>query len=162
MIEMKYIFFTLIILLTLEFSFGQSISTETTDESGVYNIALSEFIDYIQNYFPKAKEITLEKSLISTTWLSSNFENINITQLQEWELPREFKKRKGKLYYVRIVPLRFKDNIFFINVIPFKVSMDGKNVSLINSGALTVKFKYDCNTQNLMFIETTGGFQQFE
>lgn len=151
---------TLIILVELLVfsSLAQSnlYNTESQDSLNVYQKSIAEFCKYADKAFPTVKTIYIEKSAL-VTWLPSTYSKFNFIFITESEIKDWHKKNKGNFFFTRIVPLRVKDGTFFINIIPFKVQFENKQLKLINSGALTTRFKYNGN--GFSYIETTGGFQ---
>jgi hypothetical protein len=151
---------TLIVLIELlafsSFSQSNFYNTESQDSSNVYQKSIAEFCKYVDKAFPTVKTIYIEKSAL-VTWLPTVHGKFSFIFISESEIKGLYKKNKGNFSYTRIVPLRVKDNVFFINIIPFKVEFEKKQLKLINSGALKTKFKY--NDNNFTYIETDGGFQ---
>lgn len=58
---------------------------------------------------------------------------------------------------VRIVPLRVREDNFFVNVIPFSVSYKKKNFNYVNSGGLGMIYEFDDEINGLKFKSVEMG-----
>jgi len=60
------------------------------------------------------------------------------------------KENKG-ITAVRIGQLQYDNNQFYVNVIPFRATVKGETINLVNGGGLSVYFKYDCKNQKFIY-----------
>lgn len=141
---------------------GQVRTIDGNDTTNVYSIAFREFENYVEKYFPNVKDFIVEESIVSKTWIYPTSKKFKTRILPMSAVPSEFKKRKGVMYYTRIVPLRFGGDCFFVNIIPFRVSRRKNNTELINSGTVTIKFKFDCNSNQLVLAGLEGGLSDLQ
>jgi hypothetical protein len=135
---------------------AQANNTESQDTTNVYIQSFRLFCEYVEKYFPDTKEILLEENALTTKGMPAQVGDLDIRQINQRDLKAEIKK-KSVIYLTRIVPLRMKDGEFFINIIPFEVTYEKKNLHLVNGGAFVVNYKYDCETESLILKNLDGG-----
>ncbi|TXB59440.1 hypothetical protein [Phaeodactylibacter luteus] len=143
---MKQIIFYLV-LLQSSILFGQTTSSsEIKDSSNIYNIALRVYLsDAVIS-----DELFVEKNDITTSSMPEQLGGVTIQLMNIRQIRKKAKKGPFTLY--RIIPLRFEEGIFFVNVIPFNVKCKRKNLQMANQGGVTVKFKYNCETNTLSVL----------
>ena len=64
-----------------------------------------------------------------------------------------FRGGKTELPVLRIIPLRFKEGKFVVNVIEYAVTCNKNNINLVNIRGKEFQFKYDCSTNTLDLLE---------
>ena len=136
-------------------------NTESTDSTNVYRKAFMEFEDHVRKQFPKVREIFLEKSIISTTWLAPTSRAFVIRLIHPTDVDSVLGKPTIGVSYTRITPLRYENGYFFINIIAFEIEHLGNRDKFVNHGALTVRFNFDCEARRFLFYDTQGGFDDF-
>lgn len=143
---MKQIIFYLV-LLQSSILFGQTTSSsEIKDSSNIYNIALRVYLsDAVVS-----DELFVEENDITTSSMPEQLGGVTIQLMNSSQIRKKAKKGPFTLY--RIIPLRFEKGIFFVNVIPFNVKCKRKNLQMSNQGGVTVKFKYNCETNTLSVL----------
>ncbi len=140
---MKQIIFYLV-LFQSSIIFGQTAtSSESKDSSNIYSIALKVYLGgAVVN-----DELFIEENDITTSSIPEQLGGVTIQLMKSSQIRKKAKKGTFTLY--RVVPLRFDAGIFFVNIIPFSVKCERKNLQMVNQGGLTVKFKYSCETNTL-------------
>ncbi|WP_190810971.1 hypothetical protein [Flagellimonas sp. S3867] len=98
----------------------------------------------------------VEKNLF-TDRLPDTVLNYKIEFLGPTEQVETIKKKSGKMYLIRIVPLRIGKGTFFVNVIPFNAYYHKKNLELANSGGLKAHYKFDKELNGLVFEKADFG-----
>lgn len=107
-----------------------------------------------ENIYLYALKEYCNSSEVSTTCINVQFDstvmcydwptkinNININYLDgSSEILKQIKTNKGSIILVKIVPLQYKKEKFFVNVIPFLATSKGKNIDMFNGGGLVVIF----------------------
>jgi hypothetical protein len=143
-------------------------STEKQDSTNVYHKAIIEFCDYVNNQFPNVDKLNFEE-VPTTTMFPNEIEGIKINYVPRSEVKRRFKAGEIK-YYCVISPMQLKDGDFFVSIITFKVDFQ-KNlwseykrnqIGFVSQGGIKSRFKYDANSNSLMFIASDGGIQYIE
>jgi len=157
---MKKFIYTLLItlLFNCSYAFAQGSDTESNDSINVYFQSFELFCKHVEKYFPDTKQILLEENALTTKAIPSKVGKLEIRLISQSDLKSEFKKKGSDKYLTKIVPLRMKDGIFFINIIPFKVAYKKRNLRLINGGAFVTNYEYDCDKDKLELKNLDGGF----
>jgi hypothetical protein len=124
-------------------------TTESKDSTNIYFQAFSLFCHQKSE---KMNTLLVEENIITTKGLPSicfgqKVEIVNIETLQH------LLRREKQVQLIRIVPLRVKNDDFFVNIIVLNVSKKGKKVEFVNVGGLSVLFKYDCNLNSFVNSE---------
>ncbi|QDA61922.1 hypothetical protein [Hymenobacter jejuensis] len=130
--------------------------------TNVYHKALTEFCTYVQQYFPTVKEIWLEENLLLRLPASTTINGLTLVCVSPEALQQKLKHRPKRVYLTRVVPLQVEGNEFVIKVIPFAVQKTGRQLQLINSGALSTYFQYDCGVHKFVFMGSKGGFSTLQ
>src|SRR5690606_2718790 len=134
---------TLIILLFFSITANsQGLTTDVKSDENIYLYSLKEYC--------KVEEISAENIYVqfdsTVMWYDwpKVMNNIKINYLDgDSEIIKEIKANKGAIVLVKIVPLQYKNERFFVNVIPSLASAKGKNINLVNGGGLSVKFNFN-------------------
>ncbi len=151
-----------IILTTLLLAFSiksfsqQGFNTEKKDSSNVYYYSLIKYCDYLDMQKDKARIIYVEKNYLIMNDLPDKIKGHVIKYMDNGDIIDHLKGRES-MTLVRIVPLRVKENDFFVNVIPFGVTYKKKNFNYVNGGGLGVKFEFDLKTNGLIFKSSEMG-----
>jgi hypothetical protein len=122
-------------------------NSEKVDSSNIYFVAFRTYLinsDLVGDLF-------LEENDLTTSSIPSQLEGINVQVLNANQIKKKSKKDPLTLY--RIIPLRFEEGIFFVNIIPFKVRYKRKNFEMVNQGGISVKFKFNCEEATLTVLD---------
>ncbi|HNL06289.1 MAG TPA: hypothetical protein PKH93_01875 [Chitinophagales bacterium] len=131
-----------LILLLLPFTgyTQNSFNTEKNDSTNIYYFVIKEFCKIHANY---GDTLFIEKERMNISNLPNNISGVIIKYLDIGDISHLTTKRKTiKLY--RIIPLRFEESGFFINIIQFDVSRKRKSLFYHNRDGKSFHFKYEC------------------
>lgn len=147
---MRFIFLiTILLSITVQ---SQGLTTDVRNEENIYLYALKEYCDS-----PEISATLINVQFDSTVmWYDwpKKLNNININYLDgSSEILKEIKANEGSIILVKIVPLQYKKEKFFVNVIPFLATAKGKNIEMSNGGALRVIFNYKDEIKGFVFSE---------
>lgn len=149
--NMKFLFFTLVIL-SFEVH-SQGLTTDARSDENIYLYALKEYCNSSE-ITAKNIYVKFDSTVMWYDWPKViNNKKINYLDGAS-EIIKEIKGNKGSIILVKIVPLQFKKEKFFVNVIPFLASAKGKNIDLSNGGGLSVIFNYNEKIKGFEFSET--------
>ena len=141
----------LIILFNVNLVFSQIIfNTEAKDSTNIYYHSLKKMSELVGNSIADEGVLYVEKSLF-TDRLPDIVLDFKIEYLNHAEIIETIKKRGGRMFLIRIVPLRIWKGTFFVNVIPFDAYYFKKNLELTNSGGLKAEYKFDEQLNGLVF-----------
>lgn len=122
-------------------------NTETRDSTNIYFQAFKNYCSKLDSV--NGSELNVEENNLTTSSLPSKIGSFHINVIDVFELQKQLKKL-GPLILIRIVPMRVKNGVFFINIIPFKVIKTKRGINYINSGGATIRFNYDCKSKNFI------------
>jgi len=140
-----------LVLLSLPLAvFGQTAnSTETMDSTNVYYQAFKLYCSELDS--AKNFKLNVEENNLTTSSLPTQIGSFHINIIDIFRLQKQLKKL-GSLILIRIVPMRIKSGVFFINIIPFRVVKTEEGINYINSGGATIRFNYDCQGKHFILI----------
>ena len=125
--------------------FGQSASnTESRDENDVYYQALEFYLD--KNNM--IEEVFIEQNSITSLGMPLKIGGREIILLSNEGIIK--KAKKGEFILHRIIPLRFEDGKFYINIIPYRANCKRRNLDLKNQGGEKIQFEYNCKIEKLV------------
>lgn len=132
---------------------SQGLTTDVRLDENIYLYALKEYCNSPE-ISSKSVYVQFDSTVMWYDWPKVlNGKKINYLD-GATEIIKEIKTNKGAIVLVKIVPLQFKNERFFVNVIPFLATAKGKNINMANGGGLSVAFKYSENSKGFEFLET--------
>ena len=132
---------------------SQGLTTDVRSDENIYLYALKEYCNSPE-ISAKSIYVQFDSTVMWYDW-PKVINNIKINYLDgASEIIKEIKANKGAIVLVKIVPLQYKNESFFVNVIPFLASAKGKNINLANGGGLSVKFNHNEKIKGFEFSET--------
>lgn len=127
-------------------------NTESKDSTNIYYQALVKYTSYLEKLnLPQGQVIFLEENSFVTDGLPSKLGGLEVQYLDIQELQK--KAKKGEVELIRIVPLRFRNQEFFVNLITFGVTYRRKNFNFVNQGGVQAIFTYDDDIGKFVFKE---------
>lgn len=155
---MKNAISTVIFVMSSVFAFGQTATnTEAADSSNVYHLALKIYVQNLGQPSPEQTILFIEKNYLFTDPLPQQVGGYKIEYLDGYELNEKLKAKRA-ITVIRIIPLRLKKGLFFVNIIPFTVEKESRrNVRYTNSGGEGIIFDFDCSTNTFRFKEIVHG-----
>ena len=149
--NMKILLFVLVL-----FSFSvhsQGLTTDVRSDENIYLYALKEYCNS-PGIAAKIVNVQFDSTIMGYDW-PKVINDIKINYLDgSSEIIKEIKANKGSLILVKIVPLQYKKERFFVSVIPFLASAKGKKINLANGGGLEVTFNFNEKIKGFEFSET--------
>lgn len=147
---MRTLFYTLLfICIKVQ---AQGLTTDVRSNENIYLHALKEYCNYPE-ISAKNIYVQFDSTVMWYDW-PKIINNKKISYLDgSSEIIKEIKAQKGSIILVKIVPLRYEKEIFFVNVIPFLATAKGSNISLVNGGGLSVIFNYTDKNKGFEFSE---------
>lgn len=144
---MKRLFIFLLCSSIITSLLGQSASnSESRDTDDVYFIALMKYCQEIT----KLDNLFVELNSLTTEGMPSNIAGVNIVYLRSEQIRSKTKKRRELILH-RVVPIRFENGIFYINIIRYRVRRKGKKMYYVNLGeGRTIEFVYECTMDMLV------------
>ena len=132
---------------------SQVLTTDIRTDENIYLYALKEYCNFPE-ISTKNIYVQFDPTIMWYDW-PKLISDKKITYLEGTpEIIKEIKANKGSIILVKIVPLQYKKEKFFVNVIPFLATAKGKNINLTNGGGLNVKFNYSDKNKGFEFSET--------
>jgi hypothetical protein len=132
---------------------SQGLTTDVRSDENIYLYALKEYCNS-EEISTSIIYVQFDSTVMSYDW-PKVINNIKVNYLDgNSEIKKEIKANKGSIVLVKIIPLQFKKERFFVNIIPFLASAKGKNISMVNGGGLTVRFNYNEKVKGFEFAET--------
>jgi hypothetical protein len=145
-------FFLIILLFSMEVQ-SQGLTTDARTDENIYLYALKEYCNSPE-ISAKSIYVQFDSTVMWYDW-PKVISDKTITYLDgSSEIIKEIKANKGSIVLVKIVPLQFKKERFFVNVIPFLATSKGKNINLSSGGGFSVKFNYSDKNKRFEFSET--------
>lgn len=147
---MKFILLiTILLSITVQ---SQSLTTDVRSDENIYLYALKEYCNSPE-ISAKHINVQFDSTVMWYDW-PKKINNISINYLDgSSEILKQIKANKGSIILVKIVPLQYKKEHFFVNVIPFLATAKGKNINLSNGGGLGVIFRYSDEIKGFVFSE---------
>lgn len=154
---MKKITTTLILAAATIFTYGQTATnTESADTSNIYHQALRIYVNNMDAKRGEVATLLVEKNYLFTDALPKQIGKYKIDYLDGYEVNEKL-RRESQITLIRIIPLRLDKGVFFINIIPFTVKKEKRNLRYLNSGGDGIIFEFDCNTKAFYFKEIMRG-----
>jgi hypothetical protein len=126
----------------------QEIIVSDNMENEIYYLLLKKYINENKNNF-KYQEILLEFNLLSSKQIPKQVEEYEIIQIVLNKLVFKRKKIGDDIEFVRIVPMRFVDGRFVVNIIKFSAEYKNKNIDITHISGSEYEFIYDCDNKIL-------------
>ncbi len=147
---MRTLFFT-ILLFCIKVQ-AQGLTTDVRADENIYLYALKEYCNFSE-ISTKSIYVQFDSTVMWYDWPKIiNDKKINYLDGSS-EIIKEIKAQKGSIVLVKIIPLRYEKESFFVNVIPFLATVKGKDISLVNGGGLRVTFNYSDKNKGFVFSE---------
>lgn len=120
-----------------------------------YIVADDLYIFSIKQYFQKNdikndSIVIIEENPITTK--NINLSNIKICLTNELQSFAKKDKKKG-IEFLRIVPIRLKNNQFYITIIHFKLEYKNKIMKYTNMSGNSFYFEYNCDIGQFKLVE---------
>jgi hypothetical protein len=132
---------------------SQGLTTDVRSDENIYLYALKEYCNSPE-ITAKNINVQFDSTVMWYDW-PKVVNNIKINYLDGTnEIIKEIKANEGSIVLVKIVPLQYKKEMFFVNVIPFLATSKGKNINMANGGGLSVIFNYSEKVKGFEFTET--------
>jgi hypothetical protein len=130
--------------------FGQSLSfSEKGDNVAIYGLILEKYLR--ENYSHKGGKdstILVEYNFLFANKLPKKNGNYKIESVS---INKKFlKRKKSKVDFLRVVPLRFREGFFIITIIEMEATFIKKTIRQTNKGGKEYEFTYDCSKNILI------------
>jgi hypothetical protein len=146
-------FILLITILLSVTAQSQGLTTDVRSDENIYLYALKEYCNSPEISKATLINVQFDSTVMWYDW-PKKINNININYLEgSSEILKQIKANKGSIILVKIVPLQYKKEKFFVNVIPFLATAKAKNINMSNGGGLEVIFNYSDKTKGFVFLE---------
>ena len=145
-------FFLIIVLFSIKVQ-SQGLTTDVRADENIYLDALKEYCNYPE-ISTKSIYVQFDSTVMWYDWPKVISDKKIIYLDGTAEIIKEIKSNNGAIVLVKIVPLQYKKEMFFVNVIPFLATAKGKNINLVNGGGLCVIFNYSDKNKGFEFFET--------
>lgn len=109
----------------------------------MYNEALSFFIKDTIWGQPIGGPMIVDASMIPSFDLPDSIDGIHI-------LPLFKTSKKGKIKMVKIFPLSFYKDYFFINVVRYDVELHRRKTMFFYDGGISIHYSYDCDSHKFL------------
>ena len=134
--------------------FSQSLTTDVRENKNIYLAALNEYCKFPEISDSKTIYVQFDSTVMWFDW-PKKINNIEVNYLDgSEEILKKIKANNGSIILVKIVPLQYKKEKFFVSVIPFIATKSGKDINLGNGGGLNVIFKFNEELKGFEFVET--------
>jgi hypothetical protein len=127
-------------------------NTKSSDSKNIYYQAL---IKHIENSDNNEQTVIVEKNLF-TDPLPKTMGSRTIEYLDGYQIRRHLKS-KEEIIVIKVIPLQVDNGLFFVTIIPFKVTKEKKQLHYANSGGDEVVFTFDSNSNEFIFKEFKRG-----
>jgi hypothetical protein len=146
-----------ILILVSSYTYGQpATNTEARDSTNLYYQALKVYVNAMTTRNREKPILFVEKNPVVTNSLPSQLGVYEFKYLEGYEVDQKL-KGENPITLIRIVPVRMKNGIFYINIIPFTVKRENRKINYINSGGDRISFEFDCSTNSFRFKEIAHG-----
>ncbi|RIV68838.1 hypothetical protein [Flagellimonas aequoris] len=148
---MKKFILVFVISFSINIGFSQStFNTESKDSTNIYFHSLKKMCELFDANSVNNQILYVEENLF-TDKLPDNILNFQIKYLNEYEIIKTIKDKGGDIMLIRIVSLRIRNGVFFINIIPFQAIYNKGNLELVNSGGMKVEYLFSQELNGLVF-----------
>ncbi len=148
---MKKLILVFVISFSINIGFSQStFNTESTDSTNIYFHSLKKMCELFDANSVNNQILYVEENLF-TDKLPDTILNFQIKYLNESEVIKTIKDKGGDIMLIRIVSLRIRNGVFFINIIPFQAIYNKGNLELVNSGGMKVQYSFSQELNGLVF-----------
>jgi hypothetical protein len=145
-------FFLFILFFSIN-AHSQGLTTDVRSDENIYLYALKEYCNSSE-ITAKNINVQFDSTVMWYDW-PKVINNIKINYLDGAnQIIKEIEANEGSIVLVKIVPLQYKKERFFVNVIPFLATSKRKNINLVNGGGLSVIFNYSDKVKGFEFSET--------
>lgn len=148
--KIKIIFINLFLCISSISTAQNALNTESKDSTNIYYHALTQYCDLVEKNQPNITTIYVEKDNLISEKLPEKIGRFSILYFDFLDIKRYLKK-SDKMTLVKIIPLRVKQDDFYVNVIPFSVSYSKKNFNYVNSGGLSAHYRFSKEKSGLIF-----------
>jgi hypothetical protein len=147
-----------VLLLTLwsNLVFGQLTNQLKSDSSDIYVHAFNQYCEQIIKYSPSITTIYIEQGKFYSHILPLKVKNLEIKKLSSKNILKVCRNGKYK-YITAIIPLRNKNDVFYVGIIPFKVFAKKKKIHYVNEGGINFNYSINKETWQFGFINSQGG-----
>ncbi len=131
--------------------YSQGLTTDVRNNENVYLFALTEYCNSPEIVKSSQVFVQFDSTVMWYDWPKSiNGKEIIYLDGND-EIIDKIKRNSGSLILVRIIPIQYKNEKFFVNVIPFLATTKKKNLKLSNGGGLAVIFDFKENLKGFTF-----------
>ena len=144
----------IIIVLFTTRVFSQGLTTDVRENENIYLTALTEYCKFPEIANSKNIYVQFDSTVMWYDW-PKKINNIEINYLEgSEEILKKIKANDGSIILVKIVPLQYKKEKFYVSLIPFIATRKGKDINLGNGGGLSIFFKFSDEFNGFEFVET--------
>lgn len=137
-------------------AFGQITNQLKSDSSDIYVHAFNKYCEQLSNFMPNTKTVYIEENKFYSNLLPNKVKSLEIVKLSSKDILNTC--RKGKyIYLTAIIPMRNKNDIFYVGIIPFKVYAKKKRFNFINEGGINFNYSFNKEMGQFTFIDSQGG-----
>ena len=133
-------------------AFGQITNQLKSDSSDIYVHAFRKYCEQSNNYSSDTNTIYIEQGKFYSHLLPDRVKNLEIKSLSNKDILKACRNGRHK-YITVIIPLRNKNNVFYIGIIPFKVFAKKKILHYINEGGFNFNYSFNKETGEFAFID---------
>ncbi len=145
------LFFSILIICS-NGAFGQITNQLKSDSSDIYVHAFNQYCKQLNNHSPNANTIYVEQGKFYSHLLPDKVNNLEIRRLGNEDILKAC--RNGRYKYITvIIPLRNKNDVFYIGIISFKVFAKKKQFHYVNEGGLNFNYSFNKETGEFTFID---------
>lgn len=150
----KYRFIVLFFSILFQYSDAKSQNIDNTARknlSNIYNDAVRRYIIYsYPNWQKNSDTLFIEKTDRYSDSVVLKVGQINVKTLDWPEINHRLDKTESFTLH-KFFPLGFENKIFYVSVIPFRVSKDSSGVNLGNGGGCRMTYDFDNLRKQFIF-----------
>ena len=139
-------------ILSHNLALGQELTTtELRGKQNIYNDAISRYlISTSVKSMPIFDTLFIQQDDVITDSLMTLTNNCNFLILDGAELSGRI-RNTGSFMLHRIFPLSFHEGIFFINIVPFRVTLQKEVINLAYGGTYRVEYRFNDKVKEFIF-----------
>ncbi|NHM08330.1 hypothetical protein G4D82_13965 [Flavobacterium sp. CYK-4] len=146
--------FTLLLISTNSFC-QEILDTDNSKNNNIYIESLKRFCDSLSGRKVKLY-VDFNYQIMDYYWPK----NVGETEIEyldgKEEYKRAIKQNKNSITLVRILPLQYKREKFFVSIIPFLATYKKGKVRLANGGGYAYEFEFEPVKKGLLYKKTSS------
>ena len=132
------------------------LDTDKSKENNIYIESLRKYCDSLSYNVKEKIYVDFNYQIMDYTWPKK----INETEIQYLENSKDYKhaiKEKGEsIILVRILPLQYKREKFFVSIIPFMATYRKRKIELVNGGGYAYEYEFDTEKKGFIYKKSSS------